>query len=376
MNIQELKIENFKCFTERSFRFQPQFNIVIGDNGAGKTALLDAVSVALGSFFLGFDRVATRTIQPDEIRRSLSLDHEAPELRLHYPARVEVDATVGGQPVRWARELRGEGRHTTHGEAANVRALAQKLLADSRNGVEVILPLISYYGTWRAYRQKVTWKTSTLKPGERARGYADCLTAASNVELLLKWFKTMELGALQRGKPSPTLEGVRECLAVCMDEWSHVFHDVLMDELVAEKQGGEKLPVRLLSDGQRTSLFMVLDIAHRAATLNPHLQNASSAETPGVVLIDEIDLHLHPRWQRRVVEDLRTAFPRLQFIATSHSPSIIQSARSAEVLNLDPDAGPTPSPAGSPEDILENLMGVSLPPIHAADGITGSLGCR
>jgi hypothetical protein len=80
---------------------------------------------------------------------------------------------------------------------------------------------------------------------------------------------------------------------------------------------------------------MVADIAYRCVTLNPHLNQKALEKTNGLVLIDEIDLHLHPKWQKRVVNDLKKTFPQIQFIATTHSPFIVQSLQSDEVINLD-----------------------------------------
>jgi len=122
---------------------------------------------------------------------------------------------------------------------------------------------------------------------------------------------------------------------------------------------------------------MVADIAHRASRLNPHFANDAANKTNGVVLIDEIDLHLHPKWQRRVVSDLQNAFPNLQFIATTHSPFILQSLEPGEVIDLDQkvtveqiEAAPpgiaAPGPANefsnrAIEDIVEGIMGVAVP---------------
>ena len=107
---------------------------------------------------------------------------------------------------------------------------------------------------------------------------------------------------------------------------------------------------------------LAADIAMRCSQLNPHLNERASVETPGVVLIDELDLHLHPRWQRGVVEDLIETFPRLQFIATSHSPFIIQSVSEGGVINLDQgDDVPETPEIQSIEDVAENIMGVDLP---------------
>ena len=123
------------------------------------------------------------------------------------------------------------------------------------------------------------------------------------------------------------------------------------------------LPFSFLSDGYRNMVAMVADIAVRCATLNPQLKEKSSQETPGVVLIDEIDLHLHPRWQRRVVNDLLRTFPRIQFFGTTHSPFVIQSLPpiiGVQLLNLD-DEHAEEFANKSVEDISEEIQGVELP---------------
>ena len=128
-----------------------------------------------------------------------------------------------------------------------------------------------------------------------------------------------------------------------------------------------------LSDGYRNMLAIVADIAHRAGRLNPQLMDKAATETPGIVLIDEVDLHLHPKWQRRVLNDLRTAFPKVQFIVTTHSPFIIQSLKPGEVLDLNSEqplvrdyetASPAPEKSFSDrsiEDIAEDIMGIPVP---------------
>jgi predicted ATP-binding protein involved in virulence len=80
---------------------------------------------------------------------------------------------------------------------------------------------------------------------------------------------------------------------------------------------------------------MIGELARRAALLNPNLGEEVLEETPGVVLIDELDLHLHPKWQRRIIHDLKRTFPQVQFIATTHSPQLIGEARPHEVRILE-----------------------------------------
>jgi predicted ATP-binding protein involved in virulence len=192
-------------------------------------------------------------------------------------------------------------------------------------------------------------------------GYVGCLDPASNQTLLLQWVKKMELIQLQQGRTIGTLEAVKTAVVRCMAGWKRVWFDINQDDLLAETEDGhQQLPFRMLSDGVRNMLAMVADIAYRAAVLNPHLGERAAEQTPGIVLIDEIDLHLHPKWQRRVVDDLRTTFPQVQFVATTHSPFIIQSLRPGELINLEEEA-PSEPPSQSIEDIAEQVMGVEVP---------------
>jgi predicted ATP-binding protein involved in virulence len=148
-----------------------------------------------------------------------------------------------------------------------------------------------------------------------------------------------------------------------MEDWQSISYDIAEDTLLATCADTRILPFRMLSDGVRNMLAMVADIAKRTAVLNPHLGAEAAKQTPGIVLIDEIDLHLHPKWQRRVIEDLKRTFPEIQFFATTHSPFMIQSLREGELIDLNsPNHLPKAEYKGrSIEDITENVMDLDLP---------------
>jgi len=114
-----------------------------------------------------------------------------------------------------------------------------------------------------------------------------------------------------------------------------------------------------MSDGQRALIGLVADIARRACLLNaPYLGKRTLLETPGLVLIDELDLHLHPRWQRRVIGDLKRIFPNIQFFATTHSPQIIGEATPEEIVMLTPTGQkrPTASYGMNSDWVLDCVM--------------------
>ena len=94
------------------------------------------------------------------------------------------------------------------------------------------------------------------------------------------------------------------------------------------------IPLNQLSDGYKSTISLIADIAYRMAVLNPQLLGDVTKETGGVILIDEVDLHLHPAWQQRILQDLQEIFPKVQFIVSTHAPAVISSAKSENLLIL------------------------------------------
>lgn len=361
MRIERIELQNFRSFTSRTFEFSPSFNVLIGDNGTGKTAILDALAIGAGAIFLGLDGASPPGIHREEVRRVTHGLGEVPTLEALYPAKVTCRGLIDGVPLDWTRTLEGPNKHTTHGGASELARIATTWNEQVRAGVEITLPLVSYYGTGRLWLQRRAQRTGArvLKPGSRLRGYQGCLDPASDLKGFVSWFKTMELIQLQKGQSLGTLDAVKHALRSCLRGWDEVSYDVRLGALVVRNRDTQ-LPFEMLSDGVRNILAMVGNIAYRAATLNPHLREQAPSRTPGIVLIDEIDLHLHPLWQREVVDDLREVFPAIQFVATTHSPFIIQSLRQHELINLDDRARET-LPSRSIEDITEEVMGVDVP---------------
>ena len=358
MRIHELNLHNFRNFSDETFRFSENFTLLIGDNGTGKTAILDALAVGAGALSLGIKAVDARYIRPDEAR---TVSYQLGQLinrEAQYPVSVTCSGVLDGLDIKWSRSVNGEHGRTTRQNARQIAKVAKHLQRQVSSGTEVVLPVVAYYPTGRLWLQKNDSNLDTLSPGSRTQGYTGSLDRASNEKLLMRWFKTMELAQLQDQQQITVLAAAKAAVENCMENWQHVRWDVKADELVAESNDNRLLPFRMLSDGVRNMLAMVVDIAYRMAILNPQL-GAEALTAPGLVLIDEIDLHLHPSWQRRVVEDLRRTFPNVQFVATTHSPFIVQSIRPGELINLDGLCGEY---AGrSIEDITEDEMGVPVP---------------
>jgi predicted ATP-binding protein involved in virulence len=330
MKIDSLHLQNFRGFEARKLAFNPSFTLLVGENGAGKTAVLEAVSVALGAFFLGLKKAAARPLTRDDVRHQIYEHSGQLDLQPQWPVIVSARGTIEGKNLTWKRTLKGADGRTTRVGAGDLRKLTEKLTRAVMAGKPRSLPVLAYYGTQRLWLHK---KITEAKRGVGSRydGYIDCLDSASNHRLLTEWMYQQTLVELQRREEVSQLRAVENAVCQCIEGATRFYYDVRSQDLQVERAGGDLLPFSFLSDGYRNLVAMVADIAWRASVLNPHLGADAAAQSEGVVLNDEIDLHLHPRWQRHVLGNLRRTFPGLQFVATTHSPQVISSARREEV---------------------------------------------
>lgn len=275
-----------------------------------------------------------------------------------------------GQTLAWCRSKESEEGKTRYGEAGELLKAAAQADQSIRNGEAITLPLIAYYGTMRLWQEprKLRQESRITNPkqlGDQRRitvfeGYRHSVDPRISVESLISWFARQAWATFQEGETTPSLRVVKNAILGCLDNASSLYFDAKMGELLITINGNTQ-PFSNLSDGQRCMLALVADIAQKAEWLNPHLSDNFLTETPGVVLIDELDLHLHPKWQRRVIEDLRRTFPKIQFICTTHSPFLIQSLRSSDELIM-LDGQPTDELANlGIEAIATGIMGVENP---------------
>lgn len=360
MRIASIALKNFRGFPVFERALGPGINVLVGENGTGKTALLDALAIGAGSFFLGVDGVSARPIARDDVRLSTRPIGDTVDTAPRYPVELTFHGTVFGHPLRWTRALTGSGRKTTHAQAAELSGAVELGMGKVAKGDPLTLPLIAYHGTGRLWIQRRTWgATRTKRSLSRLDGYAGCLEAASDEKSFRDWLKAMEWTEFQEGKAPLGLLAVRETIRGLVPGCTDLRYRSREGEIVAIFNDGRRLPTRLLSDGFRTVLGLVADLAWRCATLNPHLGERAALETPGVVLVDEIDLHLHPNWQRRIIDDLRRGFPLVQFVLTTHSPFIVQSLRSGEVIALSGPAHLEKAPfKRGVEEVAADVLGV------------------
>ena len=197
MRIDKLTIKNFKGFQEEAYSLNPRFTVFIGDNAKGKTAILNALSVAMGSFFLGIDGVDSRTIQQNEIRILTISGQPKPQKPVTidaewHPSQEEM-ALWKGSPIKsvmkWKREVLKS--NTTSKDAKEIKAFAEDLLKNSREGNPTVFPVLAFYGTGRLWAMHE--KLSYQKQDEGViMAYAYSLSAKASPKEFLEWFKTQE----------------------------------------------------------------------------------------------------------------------------------------------------------------------------------------
>lgn len=365
MKIDKICIRNFKGFSDKTFEFNDRFTVIIGDNASGKTTVLDALSIALGSFFLGIEEVNSRNISPNEVR--VITQHKQPFPQK--PVTIEAHGEIDGTPIKWKREVLV--KKTTHKDAHSIGDIADRKLKESRKAEgrdesSIIFPLIAYHGTGRlsAEHEKVSYQKQIQGV---IRGYTNALSAKSSSKEFLAWFKTQEdsIKKFNNSLEVAHFKAFKDAIVSLISEkrWHGVEYDYKADDLTGVFIGDDgvsnKLAYSQLSDGYRNLIGIAADIAYRCIQLNPQLQERAVLDTPGVVLIDELDLHLHPNLQKSVVQRLKDAFPKLQFIATTHSPFIVQSLNEDELINLgNLDDEPTPNELPL-NKVATEIMGVN-----------------
>lgn len=355
MRVHRLILDNFRCFEHLDLELQDDVTLLVGVNGSGKTAVLDALAIALGAWLSGTRqaRKEDRTIATSDARLVRQEGEGLATANPVFPVRVSAHGLAGvffdqairpegqfiaaGQLRTWTRELRSITGRTTHGDAASLRDDAERAENIAASNPEHLLPLIAYYGTGRLWVQK----RDRHREGDeylrsRMGGYAACLDFASNHKLFERWMKDREGDRVQRlaaasadGRGSvraPHLQAVQEAARACLEGARRFFYSINHRELQAELSDGQILPFASLSDGQRSLIVLAADIAWRAVQLNPSLGADAPRKTRGVVLIDEVELHLHPQWQRSVIHSLRQIFPEVQFVLTTHSPQVVSAA--------------------------------------------------
>lgn len=391
MRLKKITLSNYRCFEHLEIDLRPKLTIIVGDNGNGKTSILDAIAIGISPFIGAFDQGKKKDIHVDDVRMTMDL---MGQISFNHPTRIEINGDFGDQNQTWARVRKSQKGRSTINEAQNLIAYGKNLQPFSQVPGFTQFPVIRYYGVCRLCKEikSAIPKKTPRKYAESDAGYIDCLESASSFDVFQMWFiatthaifeyeqaladkQEWDEGRKIAGEHWKTLNTtVRQTLnrALQSSGWQDIKYDATLQKLVMFHKQQGMLGVDQLSSGIRTMVGLVADLAYRAVKLNPHLKQNAVLNAEGIVLIDEIDLHLHPSWQQHVLQDLQAAFPKLQFIVTTHSPQVLSTVHrdcirllgkncNGQLVASKPDAE---SYGEMSSDVLESVMQVNpMPPV-------------
>lgn len=341
MILNALDLHNYRGFETLHIDFEKNITVLVGGNGSGKTSVLEAAAIAVGTFLNPLDGVSSKSIAKSDAYLEAFRIGRVDDVQSQYPVEITAFGEIDGKKIQWKRSLNGPKGNTTIADAKAMTKLAQKYQTRLRKGdPDLLLPLIAYYGTgrlWDYHREK---KGDLSRVNTRTNGYIDCLDGTANIKLMMNWFKKMtiqnyqdkELGRAEIPELKVVYAAMEKCLALAGEHENIQIRYNLNTEgldVYYEDSPGERMrmPLNQMSDGNKSTISLIADIAYRMAQLNPQLLDEVLNGTPGIVMIDEIDLHLHPAWQRHILRDLTMIFPMVQFIVTTHAPSVINTTR-------------------------------------------------
>lgn len=363
MYLKYINIKDFRGIERLEIPFEKGINLLIGNNGAGKTTILEAVAVGLGGMFAKVPKVSANGFVREDYRaEKYQITDASTQLLYHFPA-IEMLFDINGKEENCIRK--SEERSDSSGAKTNTSGSAIKHLGDATNRNGGNLPLLSYMGVSRVASAKRSdyGKKIRNELNDRRCGYIGCLNTVPDKNSIIDWVMKMSYTSKLRERTVQELEFFQTTVSKLMQEINEmddaptVYYSALFGELVYESDG-EELPIRFLSAGYQSVLWMAMDFAFRLALLNPTMSAPEEAE--GIVLIDEIDMHLHPKWQWNVLNAFGRTFPNVQFIIATHAPIVISSCKDAHLICIDDNhevSYPASAYAYSIDDVVAYTQG-------------------
>lgn len=325
MKLEKLTFENFRCFEKYQLKFKTGVNLLFGANGSGKTTILRGIKVAMSSFFSGFSDANTRFIgiSDSDFMSEISMDSES----LERPVSLDYDFSMF-HSLRLSRS--GKKNRTSISGIKEMRDEAKRLykqLSLDDDG-SVALPLFAAFSTEDIHSsRKLDRKIFSKYYQPRSFGYYECLQGDGFFDY---WI--YRLLVLAEGQKSlQELEIVNDAITMALGKSgcniiSGLSIRPLQKKVYFHYTDGREVEASNLSDGYKRLVNIVMDLAIRCSLLNGRKYGKECCQrTSGIVLIDEIDQHLHPELQSVVMKALRSTFPELQFVVSSHAPMVLSS---------------------------------------------------
>jgi len=359
MRIKQLKMQSFRGIGDLIIDFdQKEPTVFIGINGVGKSSILDCLAILLSRFSSAIQHSTSsgKLFKEEDIKNDKNETHN------------EIIADFESQKFTWSLTKVKKGRiKDTSTNLSEINKITENIKYQLSSSEQYNLPVIIYYSTNRAVLD-IPLKIKKQHSFTQIDTYENALAGqGSEFRIFFEWFRKQEdlENELRlennRDYRDKQLESVRQAICSLIPNFNKLRVRRSPLRMTLEKDE-EELIVNQLSDGEKCLLAMVGDLARRLAIANPGLENPLDGF--GVVLIDEIELHLHPKWQREIIPALTRTFPHCQFIVTTHSPQVIGEIKPQGIYILEKTENgiiaqrPQSSYGRDSNQILEDLMDV------------------
>lgn len=390
MHIQELNLKNFKVYNDLQIDFRiensdevSKMNIFIGDNGSGKSAILEAISKSLSwmpakihslnrntSFLIDYDEIknhessARIEISVSDFLAQFEIDNEADEydidsaqesidkyLKKNMNGSENIDEFnfVKRDKLSWTTVRTRLGSNKEYvADYKKLNDLGYDVRKYLNKSKLYSLPAIMYYGAERGF---INSSRKLYRPSlEPIREYEESLNGKSNFRNFFSWFEELEnienqkfrefhennldskLNGSEVFKEDSRLRAVRKAVFTFLEEFSEIKIDRESNERFKVVKSGEIFTFNQLSQGEKNMVSLIGDIARTLSVMNPFEREPLSSSA--IVLIDEIDLHLHPTWQISIVQNLQNIFPNCQFFITTHSPLVLSNLKEGKIFRV------------------------------------------
>lgn len=419
ISLDSVEINNFRLFGELTASLHSELTVFIAPNSGGKTAILDAIAMLLSSLL----RSSAPNWQPSDMRKASIKVADTTSYEIQTPNWIKLNIAIENFYLNsfpqessslldslvqddGKQRLSVLGSHSPQGANAEqypeveawtqsgtskafgssvAKTLSQSIKQAITNGGDEILPLMAYFLANRRVSKSSSLNTTQNFDISRLPALLTLLNC-SDIQNFDDWLRERAITGLETrlemeengetkiSAPDAHLQAVSTVLALMLENEvgvKTVKYFSSSKSIQAIKDNGERFNIDQLSHGAKSVLMIAAKLAMHCCALNPHLHDKAPAQTPGIILIDEIDLHLHPRWQQHVIDDLRRCFPKMQFIISTHSPAVLSTVKKENIREIKVDYATGKCTATEPlvrsygesiADTLETIMGVPARP--------------
>lgn len=328
MKIKRISLENFRGFDKLDLDLNGRNAVIVGSNGAGKSSVINGTVTTLS---LIIDKLSYNVSKKVDLNEA---DIKNGKHRYIIKAWIEHNNIDGFAEIVKNRSKTAQSKSLSSSKNSNFTDIIESIHSQVDSQKKINLPITVFYSAYRNVID-VPLRIKNKHEFDQFSAYLNCFSSSTDFRSFFEWFRNQEDIENEEKIDSnikykdKQLEAVRQAVYGFMPDFSdlRIMRKGKMRMVISKR--GNRLEVNQLSDGEKCTLAMIGDLARRLALANPYLENPLNGE--GIVFIDEIELHLHPGWQRKIIGRLENVFPNIQFIISTHSPQVVGEISSAKV---------------------------------------------